>query len=68
MDAEKHRPEPEPGSPLGAPAGKTLQPEELADYLGLAPATVSLVLNRSPLADTISAETKKPSFRRRSEV
>ena len=53
----------------------SLRPEErpfslrkLAGYLGLAPATVSLVLNRSPVADTISAETKKPSFRRRSEV
>lgn len=48
---------------------RSLRPEErplslkkLADYLGLAPATVSLVLNRSPVADTISAETKKLVF------
>jgi DNA-binding LacI/PurR family transcriptional regulator len=36
--------------------------KKLADYLGLAPATVSLVLNRSPVADTIAAETKKLIF------
>jgi len=33
--------------------------KQLADYLSLAPATVSLVLNGSPVADTISTETKK---------
>ncbi len=32
--------------------------KKLADYLGLAPATVSLVLNGSPVADTIAAGTK----------
>ena len=30
----------------------------LADYLGLSPATVSLVLNRSPVANSIPQETK----------
>jgi DNA-binding LacI/PurR family transcriptional regulator len=34
----------------------------LADELGLAPATVSLVLNDSPVAATISAETKERIF------
>ena len=33
--------------------------KQLADYLGLAPATVSLVLNGSAVADTISPDTKK---------
>lgn len=32
--------------------------KQLADYLGLSPATVSVVINRSPVADTISAHTK----------
>jgi DNA-binding LacI/PurR family transcriptional regulator len=36
--------------------------KKLADYLGLAPATISLVLNRSPVADTITAETQKRIF------
>src|ERR1700746_2949869 len=33
--------------------------KELADYLGLAPATVSLVINGSTVADTIAPDTKK---------
>jgi len=33
--------------------------KQLADYLGLAPATVSLVMNRAPVADTIAADTKR---------
>jgi len=33
--------------------------KQLADRLGLSPATVSVVINRSPVADTISQETKK---------
>jgi DNA-binding LacI/PurR family transcriptional regulator len=33
--------------------------KDLAEYLGLAPATVSLVMNGSPVADTISKETKE---------
>lgn len=32
--------------------------KQLADYLGLAPATVSLVMNRAPVAETIAKETK----------
>lgn len=33
--------------------------KELADYLGLAPATVSLVMNGSEVADTIAPETRQ---------
>lgn len=36
--------------------------KELADHLGLAPATVSLVMNGSSVADTIAPETKKLIF------
>lgn len=36
--------------------------KQLADHLGLAPATVSLVLNGAPIADTIAAETKALIF------
>ncbi len=34
----------------------------LADYLGLSPATVSLVMNRSPVANSIPQETKDRIF------
>ena len=36
--------------------------KQLADYLGLAPATVSLVLNGSAVADTVSPATKRLIF------
>ena len=36
--------------------------KQLADYLGLAPATVSLVMNHTPVADTIAASTKQRIF------
>ena len=36
--------------------------KDLADYLGLAPATVSLVMNGSVVADTIAQETKDLIF------
>lgn len=39
-------------------AGRTLSLKQLADHLGLSPATVSVVINRSPVADTISQQTK----------
>lgn len=35
---------------------------DLADYLGLAPATVSLVLNHAPVAETISIDTRNRVF------
>src|SRR5580692_7514127 len=53
----------------GKGAGKTLRMgpkpvslKELAEHLGLSPATVSLVINRSPVADTIPQETKDRIF------
>ena len=41
------------------PAHGSVSLKQLADRLGLSPATVSVVINRSPVADTISQETKK---------
>src|SRR5437867_11845237 len=35
---------------------------KLADYLGLSPATISLVINRSTVADSIPQETKDRIF------
>jgi DNA-binding LacI/PurR family transcriptional regulator len=49
----------------GRKVTKTEQPfglKELAEYLGLAPATVSLVMNGSSVAKTIAPETKKLIF------
>lgn len=39
-------------------APRAVSLKQLADHLGLSPATVSVVINRSPVADTISAHTK----------
>lgn len=44
------------------PTGETFSLKKLADHLGLAPATISLVLNGSAVADTVSAETKSQIF------
>src|SRR5690348_1125774 len=47
--------------PSATKAVKATRPaslKQLADYLGLAPATVSLVMNRAPVAETIAKETK----------
>src|SRR5580692_3386628 len=41
---------------------KPVSLKELAEHLGLSPATVSLVINRSPVADTIPQETKERIF------
>src|SRR6476619_3192613 len=35
---------------------------DLADYLGLAPATISLVMNRAPVANTIPLDTRNRIF------
>lgn len=43
-------------------SAKSISLKDLADHLGLAPATVSLVINASPVADTIAPETKKLIF------
>ncbi len=42
--------------------GKSIGLKGLADYLGLSPATVSLVMNGSAVADTIAQETKDLIF------
>src|ERR1700722_2479990 len=41
---------------------KPVSLKELAEHLGLSPATVSLVMNRSPVAMSIPAETKERIF------
>lgn len=46
----------------GGARGKAVSLKELADHLGLSPATVSLVLNGSPVADSIPDSTKKRVF------
>jgi LacI family transcriptional regulator, galactose operon repressor len=38
--------------------GRVVSLKQLADHLGLSPATVSVVINGSPVADTISQQTK----------
>jgi len=50
------------GRSQGQERPKPLGLKQLADHLGLAPATVSLVMNRAPVADTISPETKEQIF------
>jgi len=57
-------PKPRAGSNGGpsAPPTETFSLKKLADYLGLAPATVSLVLNGSAVADTVSPDTKNLIF------
>ena len=55
------------GSPRNSPRSesKPVRPaslKELADHLGLAPATVSLVMNGSPVAQTIAKDTKGRIF------
>jgi DNA-binding LacI/PurR family transcriptional regulator len=44
------------------PGPKTVSLKELAEHLGLSPATVSLVINRSPVADSIPKETQDRIF------
>jgi DNA-binding LacI/PurR family transcriptional regulator len=41
---------------------KTVTLKELAEHLGLSPATLSLVINRSPVADSIPQETQARIF------
>ncbi len=44
------------------PASRTVRLKDVADHLGLSPATVSIVLNRSPVATSIPAETQRRVF------
>src|SRR2546428_9883899 len=49
----------------GAPrprSRKQISLKKLADRLGLAPATVSLVINRSPVVDSVPQQTKERVF------
>jgi len=48
-----------PGPPTSS---KPVSLKELAEYLALSPATVSLVINRSPVADSIPQQTKDRVF------
>ncbi len=41
---------------------KPVSLKQLAEYLGLSPATISLVINRAPVADSIPQETKNKIF------
>lgn len=47
-----------PRLPTRAPSSGNISLKALAEYLGLSPATVSLVINRSPVADSIPQTTK----------
>lgn len=46
----------------GDPPSKPVTLKDLAEYVGLSPATVSVVLNRSPVADSIPAKTQELVF------
>ena len=46
----------------GDSRNESMSQRKLADYLGLSPATVSLVINRSSVADSIPQETKERIF------
>jgi LacI family transcriptional regulator len=48
---------PRKGGPVAIPPPVTLR--TLADYLGLAPATISIVINHSPLAESIPPRTRQ---------
>ena len=48
--------------PRGRGPGKSVTLKDLAKHLHLSPATVSLVLNRSPAADSIPPETQERVF------
>ncbi len=50
------------GSRKASPGSKRVTLKTVAEHLGLSPATISVVLNDSPVADAIPAETKKRVF------
>lgn len=50
------------GKKRRTPAGSPLSLKDLADYVGLSPTTVSLVLNQSPVANSIPTVTKRRIF------
>ena len=61
--AQREHEEKGTGTPTGRAYGsKPVSLKELAEHLGLSPATVSLVINRSPVADSIPQQTKDRVF------
>jgi DNA-binding LacI/PurR family transcriptional regulator len=50
------------GIPAARPSGQKVSLKFLADYLGLSPATLSLVMNRSAVADSIPKATQDQIF------
>jgi len=50
------------GTPVARPSGEKISLKFLADHLGLSPATVSLVMNRSTVADSIPKVTQDQIF------
>jgi DNA-binding LacI/PurR family transcriptional regulator len=55
-------PKPKPSDGKASPARKPMSLKTLAEHLDLSPATVSLVINRSSVADSIPQETKDRIF------
>ena len=51
-----------PGPAAPRPAGQKVSLKFLADHLGLSPATLSLVMNRSAVADSIPKATQDQIF------
>src|SRR5271155_4603168 len=49
-------------TPAARPSGTKVSLKFLADHLGLSPATLSLVMNRSPVADSIPKATQDQIF------
>lgn len=61
----KNKPDKSPGEKVGKPeesSTKRVTLKAVAEYLKLSPATISVVLNRSPVADSIPTETKERVF------
>jgi len=55
-------PKKEPRTAASGSAGQSISQKALAEHLGLSPATISLVINRSPAAHSIPQETKERIF------
>ncbi len=55
-------PKPKDRRRKASPAGKRVTLKTVAEHLGLSPATISVVLNDSPVADAIPRETKERVF------
>jgi DNA-binding LacI/PurR family transcriptional regulator len=51
-----------PGKAAARLGRKPVSLKQLAEHLGLSPATISLVINRAPVADSIPQETKNKIF------